>query len=402
MKTYDVIIIGAGAAGLMCANYLSSFSHGNILIIDNNKRLGKKLLVTGNGRCNLSNQKIQEKAYYSYDKKKLNELYNEWNRYDLLKYFEELGLYTRTINNGIYPVSEQAISVVDVLEENVRVNNQIDVLLETEVIDYKKNGDYLVTTSNNESYYGKTLIIATGGKTFLPILKKHGYEITELSPALVKLMSSDPLLKYLHNTRIKGRVKLLQNKSLIKMEEGEIQFKKDALSGICIFNLSNLYEPDINNIVEIDFTPFIEKEDLFKELKERIEKYPNHKINTLLNGLASPQLINGLLAILKIDKEQERKTLKENELKDLIDYVKEYQFEIIKTGSFNEAQVCRGGIALSQINPDFSSRLEDNVFIIGEILDIHGDCGGFNLDYCFKSGMLVAERISKDDSFKKY
>lgn len=408
MKKYDIVIIGAGASGLVCASKLSDLNlNKNILLIDRMNKVGKKILATGNGRCNISNKNINLENYYSNNKNFVENQIQNLSNNIILEYFEELGLKTKLIENGYYPITEQSATVVEVLELKIKECKNIDILLETEVICIKKNDRFEIET-NNEKIISEQVVLSTGGMAY-PALGSNGsgyklasslnHKQTKIYEALTQVKSDSKSLKYLKGTRIKTNAKIYVNNKFVEEETGEVQFTETGLSGICIFNLSHIasYNTKVlknNVIIKLDLMPDMNYEKLKKELENRKDKFKDRIIDFYLTGLLNNKISYAIYENLKINVNKKVSNLNQVEIENICSFIKEFEFEISGVNDFDNAQVTAGGVDTTEVNPKtFESLINKNLYIIGEIIDIHGDCGGYNLNFVFTSGLIAAESI---------
>ncbi len=408
MKKYDIVIIGAGASGLVCASKLSDLNlNKNILLIDRMNKVGKKILATGNGRCNISNKNINLENYYSNNKIFVKNQIKNLSNNIILEYFEELGLKTKLIENGYYPITEQAATVVEVLKLKIEECKNIDILLETEVICIKKNDLFTIETNNGE-IISEQVVLSTGGSAY-PALGSNGsgyklasslnHKQTKIYEALTQVKSDSKSLKYLKGTRIKANAKIYVNNKFVEEETGEVQFTETGLSGICIFNLSHLaaYNKEVlkNNVmIKLDLMPDTNYDKLKKELENRKDKFKDRFIDFYLTGLLNNKISYVIYEYLKINVNKRVSNLNQMEIENICRFLKEFEFEISGVNDFDNAQVTAGGVDTTEVNPQtFESLINKGLYIIGEILDIHGDCGGYNLNFAFTSGLIAAESI---------
>ena len=374
MKNYDVVIVGGGAGGLFCATALNQ--NLKVAIIEKEDRVGKKILATGNGRCNLTNLNVRNEFYNC----NVEKYFEKFNNFDTLKYFEKLGLLTFADDAGrVYPISNTANSVLDVLRFNIQANKNIEIFLQTIISDIKKDKDYYkITLSNNQTISTKNIIIATGGNSnnffnekFIPYKK-----------SLCSLKTTHQN-KGLNGVRVDNVCATLNiGKQTIK-EYGEILFKENAVSGIMIFNLSS-YMARINNYeqtIVLDFLPNINEDDLVKILDERQNKILNNE--NILTGILHNALARNILEKCDFDTKNSKKIAKN---------IKNY--EIFTKSPLDNNQVHSGGIDLDDLTNHLKSKKNNNIFYIGEVLNVDGLCGGYNLQWAWTSAKIVADYIN--------
>ena len=393
-----VVIIGAGASGMFFALNINTDKY-DVTILEKNKIAGKKLLMTGNGKCNFWNEDMTIKHFHSNEN--LDSIISDDLIREIPKIFDKLSIEKKNKNGYYYPFTNKASTIKDTFLEEIE-NKNIKIRYNYDVLNIEKTSDgYLI---NNE-IKADILVIATGGLTYpktgsngegINILQKLGHDVIQPLPSLVQLISTKKeYLKAWHGIREDAKVSLYINDKLIKEESGELQLTDYGISGICVFNISRdasiaLYEKKKVE-VKIDFMPFCN--DVVKYLKEK---------NTKLSILSMlKRIINETLAKIILDESHIKynvlvKNLSDNELERLEKNIKEFNLEIINTKSFDNAQVTRGGISLKDINSKFESKKCKNLYIIGEALDVDGDCGGYNLAFAFMSAYKASKGLNDD------
>ncbi len=397
---YDVIIIGAGASGCFLALTLK-YKNPNlkVALIEKNDKLGKKLLITGNGRCNLGNTNINIDNYNS--SSSLEKFAKSLQKNEYLNYLKKFGILIKKEDTStrLYPYSNQAITVCKSFEralenENVKLIYNYDVKKAT-----YENSSFVI----NNDLKCKKLVVATGGKTYIKteskdngysILKSFGHTITKLYPALTFLKTDHKYIKDLQGVRANVVVSLSVDGSVLKKEEGQVQFTKDALSGICIFNLSrdvNRYLKDNKKVeIVVDLVPDYNRAYIEYYLKEFSDYNVVDAISCILNKKIAQVVSNKLkLSDKKIS------GLSNSELENISYALKNMHFNIIETGDFKAAQVTNGGAKLDEFTSGLESLKKPLLYAIGEVLDVDGKCGGYNLSWAFNSALIAAEDILK-------
>ena len=394
-----VVIIGGGFSGLVSAIYASK--NNNITILERNEDILKKLLMTGNGRCNYFNENQNIDNYHSNNEELIKDIINENNINELLKFYQEIGIVPKIKNGYYYPFSNQALSVKNALVNKLKEAN-VNIITNYYVENIVKNNNKFII--NNDIVCDK-LIISTGSKAYpktgsdgngYDILKKFNLSMSNINPSLVSLVSDNKYLKELSGIRCDAKVSFYNNDKFIKSDIGELQLVDYGVSGICIFNLSYLfYKCNGKKTIKVNFIPFIDtKEELLKYLDDRNKIMNNNKkISELLNGIINTKLINVIIKNSNINNIL-YKSLDGEEKNRLCDSIFEFEFNILSTKSFDKAQVCSGGLLLSEININtMQTKKINNLYVIGELLDIDGICGGYNLTHSFISGYLAGKNI---------
>lgn len=397
---YDVIIIGAGASGCFLALTLK-YKNPNlkVALIEKNDKLGKKILITGNGRCNLGNTNINIDNYNS--SSSLEKFAKSLEKNEYLNYLKNFGILIKKedASTRLYPYSNQAITVCKSFER----------ALENEKVKLIYNYDVKKVTYENESFVlnndlkCKKLVVATGGKTYIKteskdngynILKSFGHTITKLYPALTFLKTDHKYIKDLQGVRANVVVSLSADGFIIKKEEGQVQFTKDALSGICIFNLSrdvNKYLKDNKKVeIVVDLVPDYNREYIECYLKEFSDYNVVDAISCILNKKIA-QVVSNMLKL----SDKKISGLNKSELENISYELKNMHFNIIETGDFKAAQVTNGGAKLDEFTSGLESLKKPLLYAIGEVLDVDGKCGGYNLSWAFNSALIAAEDILK-------
>lgn len=395
-----VLIIGAGASGLATSLKLSN---NEVTILEKNNMSGKKLLITGNGRCNYFNDKHSILNYHS-SSDNLNNFIKESDFDNIKAFFDSIGIEPVIKDGYYYPKSKEAISFRNVLELEAKLRG-VDIIYNTNVIDIKKDNEiFTVYTSNGIKYEADYVVVATGGCSYentgsdgkcLEIIKKLGHKIIKPLPGLVQL-ESDGKIKNANGVRTKVELTLYEDNIKIKNEIGELQITDYGISGICVMQLSSIVSKGLDNgkneVIGINFLP--EVSDVFYWLTERSKKLDNRNISQLLEGIINYKLIKLILRKSKIEEDEYLTDLTEERIKKLCDNITNYQVNINKTKGFSSAQITVGGISLQDVTSNFESKIINNLFFTGEILDVNGDCGGYNLMFAWLSALRVGEYIN--------
>ena len=392
MKT---IIIGGGAAGMMAAIYSK-----DAIILEKNNSLGKKILITGNGKCNYYNENQNIDNYNTNNIDALKQIININNTKKILNQFDNMGIIPKIKNGYYYPESNQAVSIQNTLLKEIE-NNNTQIYTNTEVLSVEYNNKFIIKT-NNGVYESDKLIVATGSKACpktgsdgfgYELLKRFGHTVIKPLPALVQLKGNGNYFKDWAGIRCDVKVSY-ENKT----EEGEIQLTDYGVSGVCIFNLSSKIARDLENkpvYININFVPFLNintKEQLKEFFNERNKTVKNRNISELLDGFLNYKLGNLLLKLSGIKNNYSWNDLSDIQKNNLMNNLLNFKLEIIGTNSFDKAQTCSGGIPLDEINPKTMESLKQkDLYIVGELLDVDGKCGGYNLTFAFITGMLAGE-----------
>lgn len=396
----NICIIGGGASSFACA--IKASRKGNkVTILEKNNNPMKKLLLTGNGKCNYFNSDMNSSHYRSSNNELLDRIINSENIERVLTFFEELGIVPRIKNGYYYPYSNTATTIKNLLlVEAKRLN--INVKTNTIVTNIIHKDKFIIKT-NNEDVICDKVVIATGSNAsikneeynFYNILKNMGHTIIPVVPALVMLEGKEKYFNDWAGIRSDAVVSLYEDDKFLCSYEGEVQLTNYGVSGICVMNLSGRVSRGLLNnkkeLLKINFIPICEN--VYEYLNERSSKHKNLTIIELLESIINYKLLYVIFKKNNIDPNKKWNDLSNEEKKVLSNELSSFELNITSTKGFENAQVVSGGISLMEVNDDFSSKIVDNLYLIGEILDVDGDCGGYNLGFAFLSGLIVGEVI---------
>lgn len=363
----NVIIIGAGASGLACAIKIKQLNKtANVTILERLSEPGKKILATGNGRCNITNT-------------------NAVNCAQTVNFFKSIGLILRTEEDRYYPYSLKAETVLETLLETCRKLN-IEIITECEVTAVSPN---LTISTSKGTYKADKLAVCTGGKaqpnlgsngSGYRLLKKLGHSITPLCPALVQLESSSKYPRIIKGTRTRCTVQVELDGKITSKETGEVLFTNYGFSGIAVMNLSHIIARNFTQespkkcLLTIDLVPEMTTE----ELKAHQEEFGSLKgiVGTVIDSIITKQAKGDKSAVPVI--------------------AKKWRHIITGTKGYDFAQITYGGIPIEEVDKNYQSKIVPNLFICGELLDEQFPCGGFNLDFAWHSGIKSAKEIAKE------
>ena len=403
-----IIVVGGGCSGVVAAINAKN-KDNEVVILERNNTLLKKLLLTGNGRCNYFNETYSIDNYHSNNIDLVNDFISDKNITMSKEFFDNLGIVPKIKNGYYYPYSNQAVSIKDILVNEVN-RLGIKVIYDTYVEDIEKEDKFIIKT-NNEEYICDKLILSTGSFAYpktgsdgigYSILEKLGHTIIKPVPALVQLNANSKYLKDWDGVRSDVYLELFEDGEYLTKEEGEIQFTNYGISGICTFNLSHFIsrglEENKKYVVKINFVPFI-KTLISPWLYEYANKNKEKDIYELLEGFLNKKLIPIILKESNIKSSKKYDELTKEEKIKLINSLRHFKVEITSTKGFDSSQVCNGGVSLDEININtMESKIVKDLYIIGELLDINGNCGGYNLTECWISGILSGKSIGEDNA----
>lgn len=381
-----IIIIGSGASGLAAGISLLRCGY-DVTILERNNISGKKLLLTGAGRCNFFNSDQNIVHYHSSDKDILAKIITSNNIHLVEDFITSLGIVPKVKDGYYYPFANQAYNMKELLERTyLDLGGKIKYNYLVEKIE-KKNSLFLV----NDNISCDKLILATGSKAYkmtgsdgigYQLAKKFNHHIVKVLPSLTSLITREKT--NLKGVRVDAKVTLYEDGVKVREELGQVQFTDYGLSGICIFNLSYYAVKGLNKnkkeVITIDLMPFMDK-----------VSFKNKKVYDLLLGFLPNKMIDYILKTLDISKDVYYENLSNDKKQELTKILKEMEFNITSYKEFDFSQVCSGGVSLREINPlTMESIFIKNLYIIGELLDVNGDCGGYNLTFAFLSGILTS------------
>lgn len=405
MNKKYIIVIGGGASGLFAAvKAKENNPDKTVAILEKQNRVGRKLLSTGNGRCNLTNTGCSRDNYHGSFRKYIDVVLNKCSAERVINEFNNLGLLTKVEDEGrVYPLSNHAGSVLDILRFRLDKLG-VEIITDTKVMDIKKKSDGFKLITNHNDFFCRKVIVTTGlcaspklgsDESGINILKKLGHSTVKTAPALCPVKVKSSLLPSLKGVRAECKAALYDSESIIKEEYGELQFADSALSGICIFNLSSLLNKAKNPVIKISLLPSFDRDEVIKIINKNIKLFGDTPLENLFTGAFVKKLG---MAVLKqaevLPFSRKVCSITEKEVEALADVVCGWTFEVIKSNDFNNAQVASGGITGNDIDPHtMESLIVKNLYICGEAIDIDGDCGGYNLQFAFASGIIAGENV---------
>jgi len=394
-----IAIIGAGASGLVAA-IAASESGAEVTVYESGARCGRKILATGNGRCNLTNQNAELSNYHGANPSFMEGVMEQFWVEETLDFFANLGIVCKTEENGkVYPYSDQASAVLDVLRMRCELNGvKLVTGFEVEKVQRNKNG-FLIQSYKRENAYADKVIIATGGKAApdlgskgagYEILKSFGHKVSELRPSLVQMKTEGDVPKKLKGIKFTGTAKMGKF-----TECGEILFTDYGLSGPPIFSLSSRY--DNHKEIELDLMSDYTEAQLCKLLNERKLQNPSITLENFFVGMLNKRVGQVLLKEVGIAPlSRDAESLTYEEIKQCAKMIKHWKFRFAGTMSWNNAQVTKGGVLTKDFNPlTMESKLASGIYASGEVLDIDGDCGGYNLQWAWSSGYIAGKSAAK-------
>ncbi len=410
MKKYDVIIIGGGAAGLACAAMLKLFSNSKkIVVLEALDRVGKKLAVTGNGQCNITNKNLDISSYHGNDVKFAENVFKQFGFTESADFFSSIGVeFAEGENSKIYPYSYQATSVVDALRLFLDENG-VEVFCNTTVLDVKKENNGFTVQTNQNDFFSEKVVFATGllaggeklGSTGLGfnILKNLGFKTVKTTPAIVQVRTDNRLTRQLKGVKADAVATLFLNGKKQVSFSGEVLFTDYGLSGPPILLLSSYaFRGNEKAEIALDFMPDYTYNDLYDLLSYRYKAFGNRNAEYFFSGVLHNRLARVLIKECGIALSSPINTNSEKTVLKIAEQIKKCRFSVTGHNGMNNAQVTSGGISTDEFNPDtMESKRIKGLYAVGELLDIDGNCGGFNLAFAWGSAYCAAKAIGGEE-----
>jgi len=401
-----IAVIGGGASGIMAA--ITAAEAGADVTIFEHLKTGKKILSTGNGKCNLTNLNFNITDYNTSSPQRLDKCFERFGVEDTLTFFKRIGLMLRDKNGYVYPYSEQATVVLQVLINHLNhlmITTCQEHVCHVGTFTNSKSGKKVwLETEDGKKHSFDAIIIACGSKAApktgsdgsgYTLAKELGHRLKPVLPSLVQLRCQDAFCKELAGIRTQVRIHIVDHTKEIITEEGELQLTDYGISGIPVFQLSGLvnrYIYENKNAVlsaVIDFLPDINCDELNSFIERRIKEYPNMSVNELFCGTLNQKLCKVILKSAGAKEDMKVNGLSSQKLVDILHLFKNFTFQITGSNGFEQAQVCCGGVDLNEVTDQLESVNAPNIYFAGEILDVDGRCGGYNLQWAWTSGYIA-------------
>ena len=405
MKT-EIAVIGGGASGMMAA-ITARKSGKEVVILERKDRILKKVLITGNGRCNITNVNANISNYFGKNISSVENILNSFNPQDTMDFFNGLGIVCNEENRGkVYPLSGQASSVVDALRFEAE---RLGIKIETEfyVRKIEKDGfKFKIYSEDRKKIEAGRVILAAGGQSYpelgsngsgFELAKELGHSVTRLSPSIVQLKTEKHQVKGLQGIKTDVAVTAYGDNKKICTYDGELLFTDYGISGNVVFNISFVMPLYKNVEFEIDFMEKFDYNELYEMLKERKKMMSHLTMENYFNGMINKKLGQFLSKVSGIEKlSKPVKDLNDSEIRKLCTVLKKYRVKILDTTGFKNAQITAGGVSLDEVNPEtLESKIVKGLYFSGEVLDVYGECGGFNLQWAWASGYIAGKNVAK-------
>ena len=405
-KQKKIGVIGGGAAGMTAAIFAARMG-AEVTILEAGERLGQKLLSTGNGKCNMGNANLSSGRYHGHGEF-LDKCFSKFGTKETMDFFQSLGLLIKDKNGYLYPLCEQASAVLDVLRFEIAAKS-VRVLYGSRVegLDALKSGGFCARGRKGDGCFEErfdAVILTTGGKAMpktgsdgsgYEIAKKLGHRIIPVVPALTSLTCSEDYFKSIAGVRTEGQISVLdENGRILRSDRGELQLTDHGISGIPAFQVSSTvsYELRRRKCVEIliDLLPSLTEEDVRRLAYERKRLRVGRTVEEALTGLLPKKLTALMIKRAGLRGTDPALVLTDGKVLSFIREAKKLRVRAVATGNFQSCQVCAGGVDVREITDSMESRLAKGVYFAGEVLDVDGECGGYNLQWAWTSGYLAA------------
>ena len=405
-----VAVIGGGAAGMMAA-ITSAREGARVTILEHKERIGKKILSTGNGRCNFTNTYQTPACYRSDNRDFAWNIIQKFNVEKTISFFKELGIYPKDRNGYLYPYSDQAAAILEVLQIEV-AKLDICVMTEINVLDIQPVKRGIRITTDKKTITADSVILACGAKAApvtgsdgsgYQLAKLFGHRIVPVLPALVQLRCAEKFYKSISGVRVQGTVEIYADDIFLASDTGEIQLTNYGISGIPVFQVSRyaakaLYKKQSVTAI-LNFMPDMNKEEFLLFLQERITLCPYKTLDEFFTGVFPKKLCELWIRLSRLPKEMRVSDLSGEQLEKLVLLIQHLRTHITETNSFEQAQICCGGVDTTEINPDtLESNYVPGIYFAGELLDVDGICGGYNLQWAWSSGFVAGKEAAGNAS----
>lgn len=403
-KVYDAIIIGGGASGMVSAIYAAAAGH-SVLVLEQKDKLCKKIYATGNGKCNFTNKNWEQSYFRGMNPELAKPVLDAFALEDTLAFFHSIGIFPKEKNGYFYPGSEQAASVAECLcREADRLG--VTCIVGCRVNNVSKETDGLFCAFTEQGiFYGKKMVLATGGKAS-PVhgsdgsgylfAKNFGHSVIEPLPAIVQLKAEGKFFKTLAGVRTEGKITLYAGNEAYS-EEGELLFAAYGLSGIPVMQVSRYASVALSQkkkvIAELDLFPMLSEKELKGEIEMRFRNERDITAEEALGGLCNHKLNYVLLMLCGIEPTASVRILSQKDASKVAEKIKHFTVKITDTNGFEQAQACAGGVPLTELKDTMESKLVSGLYITGELADIDGTCGGYNLQWAWSSGVAAGRSI---------
>lgn len=401
-----IVIIGGGASGIMAA--LAAVENGHeVIILERNDRIGKKLLATGNGRCNFTNESLNFENYYSEDSEFFKYALSSFDNEKAKDFFKSIGIeYTVEDRGKVYPLTLQASSFLNSLrmELDFKGVKIIENSFVQKVV--KKNEGFILKIKDREDFFAHKVIVATGGRSMpksgsdgkgYQILESFGHKMNKTMPGLVQINLDSSYLKHLSGVKIVGDLKLYVKNELIGSTRGDILFTDYGISGPTVFDITRKVQMSLEKTKEVYVEiPLVNNREITEDFKDelvyRFNSLSHMSFEQALVGVVNKKIIFLISKDLDIPFKTPMSDLKLKDLENIANLISGYRAKVTGTQGYGNSQVTIGGISTIDFNDKtMESKLVKGLYAVGEVLDVDGDCGGYNLQWAWSSGYLAGK-----------
>lgn len=401
IKKYEIIVIGGGPAGMMAAGTAAS-SGASVLLLEKNDRLGIKLLITGKQRCNITNTGLNKNNLtniYGPNGRFMHSAWHSFSNHDIISFFENLEVKTKVERgNRVFPKSDRALDILNALKKYLN-NNNVEVKYQSPVARFIKHNNVItkVVLSDGEEYEADKFIIATGGKSYPETgsegnaytwLVDLGHKVVKPRPALTPILMSDQFITDLEGLSLKNvKITLYNENNKIDTRFGEALFTSRGMSGPTILDISRLIHNLNKPTLSIDFKPALDNDQLDKRIQRDFDGLKNKMFRNSLAKLLPQKLIPVVIKLSNIDPDKKVNGITREERKNLVNLIKDFKLNIAGLDGYRKAIITTGGVDLKEVDPKtMRSKLIDNLYFAGEVMDLDGPTGGYNLQICWSTG----------------
>lgn len=404
-----IVVIGGGASGIVAAIAAArTDKNAKVYIIEQKEKLGKKILATGNGRCNLTNLDMTEAAFRGDSMKIVASVLSLFDQNQTLEFFSSLGLVTKCRDTYVYPRSDQAQTVVTLLTEELK-RLGVTCMTEVRVTGIVPNKKGFRIQKSGENLQADKVILACGGKadaalgsdgSGYQLAKSMGHHMSSVVPALVPLKVKKYAYAKASGVRTDAKVTAIVAGKVMAEDTGELQMTAYGLSGIPIFQISRYIAKGLQAnqavSVKVDFLPEFTETEFMDWILKRVEQSEDINVEMLLSGIFNRKLVPELLKSAKLRGKDSIRKIADAKWRELVRICKGELFEIEDTMGFDRAQVCAGGVKTKEVHPStMESNYVKGLYITGELLDVEGICGGYNLQWAWATGYLAGKDAAK-------
>lgn len=403
-------VIGAGASGMMAAVTAAKYN-SEVTLLEKNDRVGKKILVTGNGKCNLGNLDFSLEKYYCDDMEKLGKIFLRFSVRDTISFFEDNGLFLRNKNGYLYPYSEQASTVLDLFRKLLqKAGVKIETGCKIKSVSYDKKKKVFCIKEEKRCFQFDRLIIACGGPasqkagegTFGFLLaEQFKHSLKPPVPGLVQLCSTDSFIKGMAGVRTQAELILYADHISLSRQQGELQFTEYGISGIPVFQFSRQAAYALRAgkkvRVEINFFPDYEESSFWKMMSTRFEKMKTDTLEEFLLGMTNKKINISLIKFAGWKPDDIVGTLGYGKIKEFLNHYRRLSVHINSVKGMENAQICAGGVLLEEVDDNLQSLKQPGLYFAGELLDVDGICGGYNLQWAWTSGYVAGKSAAENN-----